>query len=417
MPIPELRWAGADVTSGQQDPQPSTDSHSVSGFGGSDSGLTQKARHRGFQSSIPSANWSKSTVRRVEAGSTAPRSQYPSLQQSHRQDASGATAHIDAALKRSLAAASRITMPERDLSVTITNVHQTLAPETAPTPASMPATPPATSAATPRAPHSAVEDLPRSSLDEVRTGLYAVDMLRERLRRPAQPFPAQVDIDDTPPLPGMRPRSQLIYDEGKEAHRSWRRYVYDFDYWANDRSAARFFFAMLHLPATRILRDVLAPTLLVAAIAVLRCTPAAHAAFSATTEAIAAALPGALRNFCGAMGSVISGTPVELTAGFVGLLVAFRANNAATRFDEARKQLATMLNATRDSVRLAIATLPAGAVQAKASFARWVIASFLSLQCQLRIDDDLQEEVGGLLTDDEQQLLFSSEHPVRSPVR
>lgn len=391
-----------------------------------------------------SANRSKPSLRRVEAGSAPSSSQYTSLQTAPGPNAAGATAHIDAKLKRSLAAATRLKAPaqDADLATSIANVHRKLAPA-APAPAqpsplhsdpwhspaapaarvysttARPAVPPAATATPTPAPpptpfsRSAVEALPRSPLDEAHTGLGAVDTLRQRLHRPTQPFPAQCEIDDTPPVPGMRPRSQLIYDEDKEAHRSWRRYVYDFDYWANDRSAARFFFAMLHLPATRILRDVLGPTLFVTTIAAVRCSPAASAAVAAAAEQLASVLPAAIRSFGGMLASVVSGTPMDLTAGFVGLLVAFRANNAATRFNEARAQLATMLNASRDSVRLAIATLPSGAVQAKASFARWVMVAFSSLQCQLRIDDDLEKEVAGLLTDQEQQLLFSSDHPVR----
>lgn len=478
-PLPELRWSAA-TKSGQHPPsEPRSDGRPSMGYSGSEPLHSQKVRHRDFQPAAMSAHRSKATFRRVEAGSRSPRSQYAAVQRTTSPEAAGATAHIDATLKLSLA---RLGVPKKedDLASSISNVLDTLAPaaahssarrppvapidpwhqpataavrmqvasarsavpstdpaaDTSPLPSTPYAPAPAASAApasaTPRpaasaAPaaatprpaaspalsRSAVEALPRSSIDEIHTGLGAVDTLRTRLHRPAQPFPAQYEIDDTPPLPGMRPRSQLIYDEDKEAHRSWRRYVYDFDYWANDRSAARFFFAMLHLPATRILRDVLGPTLLVTAIAAVRCTPSASAAVAAAAEQLTGLLPTAIRSLGGALTSVVSGTPTELTAGFVGLLVSFRANNAATRFDEARKQLATMLNATRDSVRLAIATLPAGAVQAKASFARWVIVAFASLQCQLRIDDDLEKEVEGLLTDAEQQLLFSSDHPVR----
>lgn len=450
-PLPELRWSAA-TGSGQSPPsQPVSDGQPSLGYSGSESLHSQKVRHRDFQPAAMPASRSKATFRRVEAGSASPRSQYAAIQPTASPEATGATAHIDATLKLNLASLGT-PAKEDDLASSISNVLDTLAPaapdsaarqppvvpidpwhqpaaaqvqtvsarsvvpsadsgeDACPAPAAPAAPKPAASASASR---SAVETLPCPSIDEIPSGVGAVDTLRTRLHRPAEPFPPQYEIDDTPPIPGMRPRSQLIYDEGKEAHRSWRRYVYDFDYWANDRSAARFFFAMLHLPATRILRDVLGPTLLVAAIAAVRCTPSASAAVAAAAEQLAGLLPAAIRSFGGALTSVVSGTPTELTAGFVGLLVSFRANNAATRFDEARKQLATMLNATRDSVRLAIATLPAGAVQAKASFARWVIVAFASLQCQLRIDDDLEKEVEGLLTDAEQQLLFSSDHPVR----
>ena len=465
VPLPELRWAESAGEQGTKSGRQPLDVQASLGYSGSEAVHMQKVRHRDFQHAAFSANRSKATYRRGESGSTGPaqasaRSQYSSLQPKVSSDAAGATAYIDAKLKDSLAAASQPIADQREaeMASSISAVLQKLAPtvpdrsekrladpwheplQSAPCaqaitsarsrpaidavaatsaardpPAPSATAPSATAPAAPPKPQSrsAVESLPCSSLDDAVTGLGAVDTLRSRLHRPAQPFPAQVEIDDTPPLPGMRPRSELIYDEDKEAHRAWRRYVYDFDYWANDRSAARFFFGLLHLPATRILRDVLGPTLFVTAVAAVRCSPSMMAAIAAALDCIASALPGAVRAVGGTLTTIVCGTPMELTAGFVGLLVAFRLNNAAVRFDEARKQLATMLNATRDAVRLIIATLPASAVEAKANFARWVITAFVALQCQLRIDDDLEQEVDGLLTDAEQDLLFSSDHPVR----
>eukprot|EP00892_Ulva_mutabilis_P000260 jgi/Ulvmu1/10234/UM060_0035.1 len=451
--LPELRWAAAASRPAAPSDPPAADAGDAAdsppslGYRGAEPLHTQKLRHRRFQTAAVSSQRSPGgrDARSNVPAHASTRSQYSTLGTSPSTDAAGAAAYIDAALKGSLSRSPQAAAAEREAKMadSISAVLHTLAPSATPEPrfssnytdpwhqpvaaraqttslprqsptAETPAAPAAAAAAAPAIPppsRSAVDTLPCSNLEKRFTGLGAVDTLRSRLNRPAIPFPAQVEIDDSPPLPGMRPRSELIYDEHKEAHRSWRRYVYDFDYWAHDRSAARFFFAALHLPATRILRDVLTPTLFVAAVAAAHCSPAARAAAAGLLEQVAGMLPAAVRSVGGAMTSAVCGTPMELTAGFVGLLLAFRANNAASRFDEARKQLAMMLNTTRDSVRLAIATLPAGAVHAKASFARWVIVSFAALQCQLRIDDDLEREVDGLLTDDEQHLLFSSDHP------
>ena len=57
----------------------------------------------------------------------------------------------------------------------------------------------------------------------------------------------------------MRPREDLVWDKNKEVSRTYRRSVYDFDYWANHRSTWRYFFHITSMPASRIVRSLLLP--------------------------------------------------------------------------------------------------------------------------------------------------------------
>jgi hypothetical protein len=61
------------------------------------------------------------------------------------------------------------------------------------------------------------------------------------------------------PSKGMRSRELLVYDAAKEKSRTYRRSVYDFDYWANHRSTTRYFFHIVSLPNSRIIRSLGAP--------------------------------------------------------------------------------------------------------------------------------------------------------------
>ena len=121
----------------------------------------------------------------------------------------------------------------------------------------------------------------------------------------------------------MRDRSQLVYDEGKEISRTYRRVVFDFDYWANHRSTSRYFFHMVTLPNSRIIRNLSAPIAWVAGVAAIIC--ANH------TLAAQGIIPAAFE--IGTMDMA----PVSLTAFALSLLLVFRTNSSYGRFDEARK--------------------------------------------------------------------------------
>lgn len=200
----------------------------------------------------------------------------------------------------------------------------------------------------------------------------------------------------------MRDRSQLVYDEGKEISRTYRRVVFDFDYWANHRSTSRYFFHIITLPNSRIIRNLSAPILWVATVATFIC--ANH------TLAAQGVIPAGLE--LGTMDMA----PVSLTAFALSLLLVFRTNSSYGRFDEARKMWGLMLNRSRDIVRQAVSFFPEKDEQGrddnntKATFTRWLVVFTIALKCHLRPGEDLAGDASKLLSEEELDLLLSADH-------
>lgn len=208
-----------------------------------------------------------------------------------------------------------------------------------------------------------------------------------------------------PPNKGMRDRTQLVYDEAKEISRTYRRVVFDFDYWANHRSTSRYFFHMVTLPNSRIIRSLGVPIAWVMGIAGI--IGANH------TLAAQGIIPKALE-----LGT-IDMAPVSLTSFALSLLLVFRTNSSYGRFDEARKMWGLMLNRSRDIVRQATSFFPEKDVMGnenqhmKATFARWTVVFTISLKCHLRPNEDLAGEAAKLLSEEELDLLLTAEHKVQ----
>lgn len=207
-----------------------------------------------------------------------------------------------------------------------------------------------------------------------------------------------------PPNKGMRDRSQLVYDEAKEISRTYRRVVFDFDYWANHRSTSRYFFHMVTLPNSRIIRSLGFPIAWVMGIATI--IGANH------TLVAQGIIPKALE-----LGT-IDMAPVSLTSFALSLLLVFRTNSSYGRFDEARKMWGLMLNRSRDIVRQATSFFPEKDVMGnenqhmKATFARWTVVFTIALKCHLRPNEDLAGEASKLLSEEELDLLLTAEHKV-----
>jgi ion channel-forming bestrophin family protein len=208
-----------------------------------------------------------------------------------------------------------------------------------------------------------------------------------------------------PPNKGMRRRDQLVYDEEKEISRTFRRSVFDFDYWANHRSTSRYFFHMVTLPNSRIIRSLGTPIAWCMGVATLIClqhTLCQNGIIPAQFELGALDL-----------------APVSLTSFALSLLLVFRTNSSYGRFDEARKMWGLMLNRSRDLARQAVSYFPSKDVMgnsnphAKATFARWTVVFTIALKCHLRPNEDLKGEAGKLLAEEELDLLMSAEHKVR----
>ena len=209
-----------------------------------------------------------------------------------------------------------------------------------------------------------------------------------------------------PPNKGMRKRDQLVYDEEKEISRSFRRSVFDFDYWANHRSTSRYFFHMVTLPNSRIIRSLGTPIAWVMGIATLVC--AQH------TLCQNGIIPAQFE-----LGN-LDMAPVSLTSFALSLLLVFRTNSSYGRFDEARKMWGLMLNRSRDIARQAVSFFPARDVQgnpnphASATFVRWTSVFTIALKCHLRPNEDLRGEASKLLSEEELELLMSAEHKVHA---
>jgi hypothetical protein len=137
---------------------------------------------------------------------------------------------------------------------------------------------------------------------------------------PSGPFP--------PPATGMRPRNELTFDAEKEYYREYRRIVFDFDYWANSRSTMRFIFGLLNLSRSTILASLLLPVMIITTWGF--CVALLH--YLGVGPAFANAFPWLATHFP----VKFDDAPIALTGSILPLLLVFRTNNAAGRFDEVR---------------------------------------------------------------------------------
>jgi ion channel-forming bestrophin family protein len=207
----------------------------------------------------------------------------------------------------------------------------------------------------------------------------------------------------------MRPRDQLVIDEEKEISRTFRRAVFDFDYWANHRSTARYFFHIATLPTSRIIRSLAPP--------IAWCMFVAAAISLDHTLVQQVIIPAAWE-----IGN-LDVTPITLTSFALSLLLVFRTNSSYGRFDEARKMWGLMLNRSRDIARQAISYFPQKDLvtgnpnpHTTATFTRWCIAFTLALKCHLRPNENLRADASAVLSEDELELLMTAEHKARRPL-
>ena len=210
--------------------------------------------------------------------------------------------------------------------------------------------------------------------------------------------------------------------------------VFDFDKWAEHRSAWKYAQQVMALPFSHTLRSI-APPLAWVVLVTLAVGANVHAAAAGLLPRWAAlprdAAPRArppptyelfckrrdcsrhARSHharCGGAGAVMA--PLTLTSFALSLLLVFRTNASYGRFAEARQVWGLLLNRSRDLARQAVAFLPAGAADAKATLARWTMAFSKALLCHLRASSSLQHEAAGVLCREELELLLSAEHPV-----
>lgn len=158
-------------------------------------------------------------------------------------------------------------------------------------------------------------------------------------------------------------------------------------------------------PFGHILASVAGPSLAITGVA-----GAVYAAASLHLgEALVATVP-----WLAAFPFKLNDAPIAISGSILPLLLVFRTNNSAIRYDEARKMWGLLLNRTRDLAREAIAFFPRDAVTQKLTFARWLMVYSIALKCHLRPYDNLKADLDGLLTQREMELFMSADHKARS---
>jgi ion channel-forming bestrophin family protein len=192
-----------------------------------------------------------------------------------------------------------------------------------------------------------------------------------------------------------------MYEARKETSRANRRVVFDQDYWANMRCTSRLFFSVINIPASRILLSVCAPVAFITGIACLT---------TIGLEIPQQFLP--LPTWTHFFPVQTSSQPLLLTSSILALLLIFRTNSSARRFEEAAKLWSLLLSRSRDFLREAITFYPKSDIDGKATLARWTMVLAIALKCHLRPDEDLKEQAGTLLTQREMKLLKTADHPV-----
>ncbi len=194
----------------------------------------------------------------------------------------------------------------------------------------------------------------------------------------------------------------LDRDEYKEASRELLRTVFSHSRWAAHRSTRRYSRHMAGIFQSRMLRG-LAPTLFfVAALST------SVATFHQLVDSGILQVPENLR------GIVIfrSTQPLLLTSTVLGLLLVFRTNASYARWLDARKSWGTLVNRSRDLVRISLSWCPEEDHVLSELLCRWIITFSVSLKCHLRGDEDPITELAELniLPSEELAALAATRH-------
>lgn len=192
---------------------------------------------------------------------------------------------------------------------------------------------------------------------------------------------------------------RLPLSEGVRA-KEWRT-VADFPFWQRHRSPYRLINSLFKIPQSQILINTLP--------SVAWTTGTAIFVTLYMQELDAGVLPSWAPSLepNQACQSFINSTAVALS-----LLLVFRTNTSYARWDEARKMWGLMLNRSRDLARQSCSILSPEDDELKASIARWTIAFSRVTRLHLQPDQDisLDEQLGGILSPNEMEILRSSGH-------
>ncbi|KAK9811994.1 hypothetical protein WJX73_006952 [Symbiochloris irregularis] len=194
-----------------------------------------------------------------------------------------------------------------------------------------------------------------------------------------------------------RTRTPEEVDIGKEESRRYRRTVFTFDDWAAHRSASRYGRHLKDVFTSRIVRGLATPLLSVMTVASV--ITVYH--LLKDINIVPAEWPSL---------TLTPGEPFSQTSFALSLLLVFRTNTSFSRWQDARTIWGGMLQKCRDLVRQSMIWVDPELHDMRNMVVRWSIALLYTTKCHLRQDSDIEEDLKGLLTEDEQQELFRAEH-------
>jgi len=205
---------------------------------------------------------------------------------------------------------------------------------------------------------------------------------------------ARLDTPKTSSALASSTQSDPIVGEQGEASRRFRRTVYTHDDWVNHRSPNRFSKNLFSLADSGIFKslfkEVFATTIFATAIVSWNCVFGVYQDFSFVTH------NGPMHDslipvLC------LPLAPFSLSTSSLGLLLAFRANTAYQRWDEARKNWGMNINHTRDLVRLGNAYYDRSAVspeRAEDDLKRLALCTWSFVRCMKRhLSPEWEDEV------------------------
>lgn len=174
---------------------------------------------------------------------------------------------------------------------------------------------------------------------------------------------------------------------------------FTFDRWASHRSTARYVRHMLGIFQSSIVRGLAQPLFSVASIATIVCT----------YETLRA--EDMLPSYCPTL--LMPTAPFDLTSFALALLLVFRTNTSYDRWLEVCTVWSGLGNRARDTMRQLISHLAHGSSSVNpfaGAMCRWVIAYCRALKCEVLEGSNLEEELRGVLNQEEAMKLLSARH-------
>lgn len=195
--------------------------------------------------------------------------------------------------------------------------------------------------------------------------------------------------------------SSIFGDQVKERGRFSERNLssFTFDRWASHRSTARYVRHMLGIFQSSIVRGLAQPLFSVASIATIVCT----------YETLRA--EDMLPSYCPTL--LMPTAPFDLTSFALALLLVFRTNTSYDRWLEVCRVWSGLGNRARDTMRQLISHLAHGSSSVNpfaGAMCRWVIAYCRALKCEVLEGSNLEEELRGVLNEEESMKLLSARH-------